>query len=129
LNVNRLSDEHVSIFRVKEQAKETSLKAGGKHNHLSSRWSLWLGFFSDIENGDMFPEISPRFYGLHGVISQKIELAIPTVDRTSNPTKYKLPNSIKRFLLNREKETDRHYKSKFMKLSDPKCIQNLSPKI
>jgi hypothetical protein len=50
-----------------------------------------LGLFLDA--GDVPPKRRLTFNGLHGVISQKIELFITTAVRTSNPTNLNCNNS------------------------------------
>jgi hypothetical protein len=45
-----------------------------------------LGLFDPEEGDDKFARKSVDFNGLHGIISKKTELFIPTAVRTSGPT-------------------------------------------
>jgi hypothetical protein len=53
----------------------------------ASSAAVFLGLFFDPEDGgDVPPPREFTLTGLHGVISQKIELSLTTAVRTSNPT-------------------------------------------
>jgi hypothetical protein len=56
---------------------------------LASRWFLaWLLLWSWRRRRHVAPKRRLTFNGLHGVISQKIELFITTAVRTSSPTQF-----------------------------------------
>jgi hypothetical protein len=59
------------------------VKAGGKQSRAHAGFLHSL-FLNPEDGGDVPPKCLLTFNGLHGVISQKIELFITTAVRTSN---------------------------------------------
>jgi hypothetical protein len=83
------------------------------HNLKSytSVFHMKLSLFRPEDGGDTSSEMSPTFSALHGVISQKIELFITTVVRTSDPTRRHIPED--RTLHNHRCENLRSYTASY----------------